>query len=81
MCLGTMGMVPFSKMPMKGPNGCLSLNSTVSGSSALIDSTCARLARKRACVLRRNTSQENTTSSAVKGLPSCHLTLGLSLKT
>ncbi|MCY1251176.1 hypothetical protein D9M72_649090 [compost metagenome] len=75
-----MGMVPFSKRPMKGPKGCLSLNSTVSGSSALTDSICSRLARKRACVLRRNTSDENTTSAEVKGLPSCQATPGLSLK-
>src|SRR5437016_9039444 len=73
-------MLPTSKMPMNGPNAYLSLNSTVSGSIALMLSTEARLARSRACVLRRNTSAENTTSAEVKGLPSCHSTPGLSLK-
>ncbi|MBC7393862.1 hypothetical protein RCH10_000258 [Variovorax sp. GrIS 2.14] len=42
------------------------------GSIALMLSTDARLARSRAWVLRKNTSAENTTSSSVKGLPSCH---------
>ncbi len=80
MCFGIIGMLPTSKMPMKGPKGYLSLNSTVSGSTARMLSTAARLARRRACVLRRNTSAENTTSAEVKGLPSCQVTPGLSLK-
>ncbi len=73
-------MLPTSKMPMNGPKGYFSRNSTVSGSNALMLSTAASTARVRAWVLRRNTSAVKTTSAAVKGLPSCQVTPGFNLK-
>ena len=79
MCFGIIGIEPTSKMPMNGPNGCFSVNTTVYSSGVSIFSTCARLLRPRGWVCFRN-SIVNTTSAEVNGLPSCQLTSFLSLK-
>ena len=76
MCLGMMGAKPGSNISMKAGKGDFSLTTTVFGSGACIDSTnLFRITRARACVLGSMSDSENTTSSALKGLPSCHLTL------
>ena len=79
MCFGIIGIEPTSKMPMNGPNGCFSVNTTVESSGVSILSTWTRLLRTRGWVCLRN-SIENTTSAEVNGLPSCQVTPFLSLK-
>ncbi|MNQ83286.1 hypothetical protein D3C85_983620 [compost metagenome] len=76
MCLGIIGAKPGSNISMKAGNGDLSLMTTVLASGACTESTnLFRMTRARAWVLGSMSASENTTSSEVKGLPSCHFTL------
>ena len=71
-----MGAKPGSNISMKAGKGVFSLTTTVLASGACTDSTnLFRITRARAWVLGSMSASENTTSSDVKGLPSCHLTL------
>ena len=76
MCLGIIGAKPGSNISMKAGNGDFSLMTTVFGSLACTESTnLFRITRARAWVLGSMSDSVKTTSSAVNGLPSCHLTL------
>ncbi|MNL59213.1 hypothetical protein D3C87_1829200 [compost metagenome] len=75
-CLGIMGAKPGSNISMKAGKAVFSLMTTVLASGAVTESTnLFRMTRARACVLGSISASENTTSSDVNGLPSCHLTL------
>ena len=74
MCLGIIATVVTSKISRNGSNGVSSVSLTVSGSGAAASLIFARMARARGDSSMWNFMMENTTSSAVNGLPSCQVT-------
>ena len=80
MCRGMIVPPVASKISMNEGKGCFSRKTTVCESGAVIVSTFSITWRVRAKVAGRNFWKLNSTSSAVKGLPSCHFTFLRSLK-
>ena len=74
MCLGIIATVVTSNISMNGSNGVSSVSVTVSGSGAVASLILAKMARARGDSSVWNFMMENTTSSAVNGLPSCQVT-------
>ena len=64
---------------MNGANGSLSLKTTVCGSVAITSAARCMIGRERGCISTRYFFAVKTTSSAVKGVPSCHFTFSWSL--
>ncbi|CFU80788.1 Uncharacterised protein [Bordetella pertussis] len=75
MCLGIMGAKPGSNISMKAGKADFRRTTTVwSSTFSTLSRNLPRITRARAWVLGSRSDSEKTTSSAVNGLPSCHLT-------